>query len=80
MPTSISQITGTHVRKHFLWSAELNKAERRRLRLDALTFIGGKDWEGCGGLCVTDEMRVTVAAEACLMLLGQAAGIDVPRS
>src|SRR5437868_1331742 len=37
----------------------LKKAERRRLRGDAWTFINGKDWEGCAGLAVTDEMRVT---------------------
>jgi Mlc titration factor MtfA (ptsG expression regulator) len=49
----------------------LNKAERKRLRNDAWTFIGRKDWEGCGGLSVTDEMKVTIAGQACLMLLGQ---------
>jgi Mlc titration factor MtfA (ptsG expression regulator) len=49
----------------------LNKAERKRLRSDAWTFIRRKDWEGCGGLSVTDEMKVTIAAQACLMLLGQ---------
>lgn len=49
----------------------LRKHERRRLRSDAAAFIAGKDWEGCRGLSVTDEMRVTVAAQACLMLLGR---------
>ena len=29
-----------------------------------------KNWEGCGGLTVTDEMRVTIAAQACLLVLG----------
>ena len=50
----------------------LPKWQRRRLREDAAAFIAGKDWEGCSGLSVTDEMRVTVAAQACLMLLGRA--------
>ena len=27
-------------------------------------------WEGCGGLNITDEMKLTVSAEASLMLLG----------
>jgi Mlc titration factor MtfA (ptsG expression regulator) len=49
----------------------LNKAERKRLRSDTWTFIGTKDWEGCRGLAVTDEMKVTIAAQACLMLLAQ---------
>ncbi len=49
----------------------LNKAERKRLRNDTWTFISRKAWEGCGGLSITDEMKVTIAAQACLMLLGQ---------
>ncbi len=49
----------------------LRKAERRRLRSDVAAFIAGKDWEGCRGLSVTDEMRVTIAAQACLMLQGR---------
>ncbi|MCI0377368.1 MAG: zinc-dependent peptidase [Gemmataceae bacterium] len=49
----------------------LSKAERTRLRNDTQALIARKDWEGCGGLSVTDEMKVTIAAQACLMLLGQ---------
>jgi MtfA peptidase len=49
----------------------LNKAERKQLRNDTWTFISRKDWEGCHGLSVTDEMKVTIAAQACLMLLAQ---------
>src|SRR5207344_3428534 len=32
-------------------------------------LIAQKTWEGCGGLEVTDEMRVTIAAQACLLVL-----------
>ncbi|WP_437965622.1 M90 family metallopeptidase [Sorangium sp. So ce260] len=32
-------------------------------------FLAEKPFEGCGGLEVTDEIRVTVAAQACLLLL-----------
>ncbi len=32
-------------------------------------FIAEKHFEGCGGLKVTDEIRVTIAAQACLLLL-----------
>jgi Mlc titration factor MtfA (ptsG expression regulator) len=49
----------------------LRKRERQRLRNDTATFVATKDWEGCRGLSVTDEMKVTVAAQACLMLLGR---------
>lgn len=34
-------------------------------------FIGEKSFEGCGGLELTDEIRVTIAAQACLLLLNR---------
>jgi Mlc titration factor MtfA (ptsG expression regulator) len=41
-------------------------------RLDALTavFLGEKEFVGCGGLEVTPAMRIAVAAQACLLVLG----------
>jgi hypothetical protein len=33
-------------------------------------FVAEKDWEGCGGLELTDQIRVTIAGQACLLLLG----------
>jgi MtfA peptidase len=33
-------------------------------------FIGEKNFEGCGGLEITDEIRVVIAAEASLLVLG----------
>ena len=32
-------------------------------------FLAEKHFEGCGGLEITDEIRVTIAAQACLLLL-----------
>ncbi|HEV2642382.1 MAG TPA: M90 family metallopeptidase [Candidatus Elarobacter sp.] len=32
-------------------------------------FLAEKHFEGCGGLRLTDEIRVTIAAQACLLLL-----------
>jgi Mlc titration factor MtfA (ptsG expression regulator) len=49
----------------------LKERERKRLREDLAVLIARKDWEGCRGLVITDEMKVTIAAQACLMLLGQ---------
>lgn len=49
----------------------LDDEERRRLRELVQVFVAEKHWEGCGGLEMTDEIRVTVAAEACLLLLGR---------
>lgn len=44
------------------------KSELKRL---TLLFIDGKEFEGCGGLQITDEIRVTIAAEASLLLLNR---------
>jgi Mlc titration factor MtfA (ptsG expression regulator) len=33
-------------------------------------FVAERRWEGCGGLTITDEIQVTIAAQACLLLLG----------
>jgi Mlc titration factor MtfA (ptsG expression regulator) len=32
-------------------------------------FLAEKHFEGCGGLLITDEVRVTIAAQACTLLL-----------
>jgi Mlc titration factor MtfA (ptsG expression regulator) len=42
-----------------------------RLELEALIriFVAEKNFEGCGGLEITEEIKVTVAAQACLLLL-----------
>jgi len=34
-------------------------------------FISEKSFEGCGGLVLTDEIKVTIAAQACLLLLNR---------
>ncbi|MDR3606845.1 MAG: zinc-dependent peptidase [Oligoflexia bacterium] len=47
----------------------LDQEERRVLHDMIQVFIAEKHWEGCGGLALTDEIRVTIAAEACLMIL-----------
>jgi Mlc titration factor MtfA (ptsG expression regulator) len=36
-------------------------------------FLDEKNFEGCGGLEVTDEIRVTIAAQACILLLDRTA-------
>ena len=34
-------------------------------------FISEKSFEGCGGLSLTDEIKVTIAAQACMLLLNR---------
>jgi Mlc titration factor MtfA (ptsG expression regulator) len=62
------------------WEAFLNKnvghyprlapAEQATLRDATRVLVAEKEWEGCGGLFVTEEMKVTIAAQAALLLLG----------
>jgi len=42
-----------------------------RLQRAVAVFVAEKQFVGCGGLAVTDEMRVTVAAHACLLWLAR---------
>lgn len=48
----------------------LSDRERARLHDDARVLIAEKTWEGCDGLKVTETMKLTVAAQAALLLLG----------
>lgn len=34
-------------------------------------FLTEKNFEGCGGLKITDEIKVTIAAQACILLLNR---------
>jgi Mlc titration factor MtfA (ptsG expression regulator) len=43
--------------------------DRRELLGHIQVFLAEKHFEGCGGLEMTDEIRVTIAAEASLLLL-----------
>lgn len=45
----------------------------RQLEKHIQVFVAEKSFLGCGGLVVTDEMRVTIAAQACLLLLNRPA-------
>lgn len=38
-------------------------------------FLRTKKFQGCGGLELTEEMKVTVAAQACMLLLGRDADV-----
>ena len=49
--------------------AKLAEADRAELEGLVQVFLAEKNIEGCGGLELTDEIRVTIAAQACLLLL-----------
>ncbi|MCA9709811.1 MAG: zinc-dependent peptidase [Myxococcales bacterium] len=44
--------------------------ERDLLHRLVQVFVAEKHWEGLGGLAMTDEIRVTIAGLACLLILG----------
>ena len=50
--------------------ARLEAADQARLRDLTRVFVAEKRWEGCGGLEITETVQVTIAAQACLLLLG----------
>jgi MtfA peptidase len=51
-------------------TARLSPEARNTLEGLIQVFLDDKTFEGCGGLEMTDEIRLTVAAQACLLLVG----------
>lgn len=49
----------------------LTSVQRERLLQKMQYLIQGCRWEGCGGLRLTEEMQVIIAAHACLLVLEQ---------
>ena len=47
----------------------LPAADQKELQRHILILIREKRFEGCGGLKITDEIKVTIAAQACILLL-----------
>jgi Mlc titration factor MtfA (ptsG expression regulator) len=47
----------------------LSEEDQRELERLVMTFLDEKSFEGAGGLEMTDEIRVTVAAQACVLIL-----------
>ncbi len=58
------------IRSNVVHDRHLSAKQQARLRRLMQVFIPEKNWEGCGGLSVTDEMKVTIAAQACLLVVG----------
>src|SRR5438105_13249050 len=59
-----------YLHKNVAHYQHLSEQEQSRLRDDLRIFIAEKYWEGCGGLQITEEIKVTIAAQACLLVLG----------
>jgi MtfA peptidase len=50
-------------------SRRLSSAQREVLLHKTQELVQGCRWEGCGGLQLTEDMRVVIAAHACLLVL-----------
>src|SRR5262245_12477702 len=57
------------VERNFALYHRLDEADRKELLGHVNVFLAEKKFEGCGGLEMTDEIRVTIAAQACLLQL-----------
>ena len=62
------------LRRHCRQAAWLGAAEQCTLREWIAVFVAEKRFEGCGGLQITDEVKVAIAAQAGLLTLGWDAG------
>ena len=57
------------IKRNVLFFHRLNSRDRDELLGHTRVFLSEKLFEGCGGQAINDEVRMTVAAQACLLLL-----------
>ena len=59
----------TLIQRDIVFFHRLSAGDRAELLGHIQVFVGEKRFEGCDGFVITDEVRVTIAAQACLLLL-----------
>jgi Mlc titration factor MtfA (ptsG expression regulator) len=57
------------IEKSVAFFSRLSPNEQKELLGHAQVFLAEKRFEGCAGVIITDEIRVVIAAQACLLLL-----------
>jgi MtfA peptidase len=57
------------IKKNVPMFNRLPRADQQELQGHIQVFLAEKFFEGCGGLELTEEIKVTIAAQACLLLL-----------
>src|SRR6266576_1882861 len=57
------------IQRHVIFFPRLSAMDRAELLGHIQVFLAEKRFEGCGGFAITDEVRVTISAQACLLLL-----------
>ena len=66
-PASWEKIIAANV----LHDEHLSAEQRIHLRRFVRVFVAEKNWEGCRGQVITDEVKVTIAAQAALLTFGR---------
>jgi hypothetical protein len=69
LATSFPSEWERHIQNNIQYYHHLNNEEKKRLHDLIQIFIAEKHWLGCNNLELTDEIRVMIAAHACLMIL-----------
>lgn len=59
------------LRRNVEFYAQLSPVEQGTLEDNLRVLVAEKSWEGHGGLALTDEIRVTIAAQAALLTLAR---------
>jgi hypothetical protein len=59
----------TLIQRHVVFFHRLSASDRAELLGHIQVFLAEKRFEGCGGFAISDEVRVMIAAQACLLLL-----------
>jgi Mlc titration factor MtfA (ptsG expression regulator) len=65
----------TILRENVPYFGRLTEEDQDKLRDLIKIFLEEKRFEGCGGLEIDDEIRVTIAAQACILILRHDADI-----
>jgi len=75
--TPLSESQRAILARNVPMAAHLDEGERARLEGLVQIFLHEKTFEGLGGLDLTEEVSVTIAGQACFLLLGLEE-VDVP--
>src|SRR2546421_6820987 len=62
------------IQRHVVFFHKLTAGDRAELLGHMQVFLAEKRFEGCGGFEITDEGRVTITAQACLLLFHRETG------
>jgi MtfA peptidase len=57
------------IKRNVAFFVRLPKTDKTELLQQIQVFLAEKNFEGCAGQEITDEVRLTIAAQACLLLL-----------